>query len=153
MPIRRSLMIFTIMIGVGAAASLVWNWGNRHHVATMLNIESLPQSVRAIDCVSFGFSDVLDRCSFEIEPDDFPELLSGYEFQMLQVCGTGQPSLCVEKAEAGMSHDYCCGPQTGENFHIAKSYVTTPRDAPHGGRLTVLTDASKRRAMVDLYVE
>lgn len=52
-----------------------------------------------------------------------------------------------------MAHDYCCGLKIGENFHIATIYIATPRDAPHGGTLTILTDTSKRRAMVDLYVE
>jgi hypothetical protein len=141
------------MGAAGALAVFGWIWDDRHHVATMLNLEKLPQSIRVVDCASFGVTDVLERCSLEVEPDDFPKLLSGYKFRVPQVCRTGQTGLCVDKADAGMAHDYCCGPKTGENFHIATTYIATPRDAPHGGSLTILTDVSKRRAMVDLYVE
>ncbi len=150
---RRNLIGLALICTVGVLAASVWRWDNHHHVATMLNLEKLPQSVRGVDCASFGVTDVLERCSFEVEPNDFPILLSGYKFLVPQVCRTEQSGLCVDKTDAGMAHDYCCGPKTGENFHIATIYIATPRDAQHGGTLTILTDTSKRRAMVDLYVE
>jgi hypothetical protein len=150
---RRILIGLALMGAVGALAAFVWRWDHRHHVGTMLNLEKLPQSIRRVDCASFGVTDVLERCSFEVEPNDFPILLSGYKFEVPQVCRTGRSGLCVDKTDAGMAHDYCCGPKTGENFHIATIHIATPRDAPHGGTLTILTDASKRRAIVDLYVE
>lgn len=146
-------MGLTLLTLTGLAVVSVSNWSTRHHLATMLKIASLPQSVKEIDCASFGVTDVLERCSFELAPADFPKLLAGYKFQVPQVCGPDQIGLCVDKADAGMSHAYCCGPKTGQNFHIATTYIATPDDAPHGGSLKILSDKSKQKVMVELYIE
>ncbi|MGC6331487.1 hypothetical protein [Rhizorhabdus sp. FW153] len=150
---HRSL-IGLILLGIGGLAAVSgWNLNTRHHIATMLNVEKLPQSISVVDCASFGVTDVLERCSFQISADDFPKLLSGYEFQVNQNCDVGKNGFCVNTADAGTAHDYCCGPKLGDNFDIATTYIATPRDAPHGGSLTILTDTEKRRVMIDLYIE
>jgi hypothetical protein len=150
---RRTVKWLTILVLGGAAALAGWNWSNRNHLTTMLNIDSLPRSVRNIDCDSYGFTDVLERCSFDVDSADFPDLLAGYNFQIPRICSTKGEGDCVDKPDAGMSHDYCCGPKTGANFAIATTYFAEPKDAPHGGSITVLTDKSRQRAMVDLYIE
>lgn len=152
-PVRRAFTWLTVLV-VGVAIALVgWNWTNRYHLAAMLDIDSLPRSVRNIDCASFGITDVLERCSFNVDPVDFPELLAGHAFQIPRICSTKREGFCVEKPYAGMSHDYCCGPETDPNFSVAVEYAAKPKDAPYGGYITVLTDKSRRRAMVDLYIE
>ena len=129
---------------------------DRQHVAIMLNIGRLPVSVSDIDCASFGFTDVLERCAFGIAPADVHTLLSGYRYVEAVACrsdgSAGSPCLNANERSQS-SHTFCCGPHVGVNFSISHTFVATPEDAEHGGSITILLDRTRSLAMVDLYVE
>lgn len=150
---RRALLYTTSLAIVILAAFLASRWHTRNYFADILQIEHLPQSAENVDCTDYGFTDLLVRCSLKIEPADFPKLLTGYEFQTEKACGSTETTLCVGTAGSGMSHEYCCGPNTGENFRIDTIRTATPKNAPHGGLITVLNDAEEKRVMVALYIE
>ena len=129
---------------------------DRHHIAAMLNVEKLPASVSDIDCASFGFTDVLERCAFTIAPADFNALLGGYKYVEAAPCEPGDPvnAPCLDaKERAQSSHTFCCGPKVGPDFLISHTFIVSPKEFEHGGTVTVLADRSHSRAMVDLYVE
>lgn len=151
----RRLIIGSAVGGIVAAAGLfACAVHTRNHAAELLNIAALPPSASEIECASWGFTDVLERCSFQIEPADFQDLLSGYRFVVPPICPkTGSDGSCVERADAGMSHDHCCGPKVGPNFHIATAFYAKPPEFEHGGQVGIVTDASRRHVLVDLYRE
>jgi hypothetical protein len=134
-------MAIIALVGVVVAigASTAWHVGERRHVADMLDISELPSSARNIDCASFGVTDVLERCSLELEARHFAGLLAGHRYESV--------------SETKMAYQLCCGPEVGEDFRVARLYLSTPSDAPYGGSLTVAVDAARRRVMVDLYIE
>lgn len=122
----------------------------------MLNIATLPASVSDIDCASFGFTDVLERCAFKVSPSDLKTLLGGYRFDEAVACPPGAPvgSPCLDAKERAQTSDtYCCSPKVGPDFAIAHTFIASPNEFEHGGTVTVLTDRDRTHAMVDLYLE
>lgn len=143
-----------LLIGVAGVAGC--RAMDRHHVATMLNIATLPASVSDIDCASFGFTDVLERCAFKVSRSDLHTLLGGHRFDEAVACSPagliGRP--CLDpKERTQTSHTYCCGPKVGPDFVVAHTFIARPKEFEHGGTITVLTDSSRTKAMVDLYIE
>ncbi|WP_294202445.1 hypothetical protein [uncultured Sphingomonas sp.] len=133
-----------------------WHATERRHVSTMLNIATLPASVTDIACTSFGLSDVLERCAFRASSADIGALLRGYRFTAARSCASAKPDAggpCLEPPGRQTSHNYCCGPAIGPDFPVAHIFVPQPREFDHGGMVTVLTDKSRTRVMVDLYIE
>ncbi|WP_448664102.1 hypothetical protein ACG3SL_05325 [Sphingomonas sp. CJ20] len=122
----------------------------------MLNIARLPGSVSNIDCESFGFTDVLERCAFTVSPSDFHVLLGGYRFVEAVACPAagpaGRPCLGA-RAHTQTSHTYCCGPKVGPDFVVAHTFIASPKAFENGGTVTILTDSARTNAMVDLYIE
>ena len=129
---------------------------NRSHVAKMLKIARLPASVSRIDCASYGFTDVLERCAFKIAPADFDALLRGYRYIEPAPCGSESPVgvPCDDPmTHPRTSHSYGGGPAVGRDFTVAHYYVATPKEFEHGGNVTVFADASRSAVMIDLYIE
>jgi hypothetical protein len=143
-----------LLIGVSGVAGC--RAMDRHHVATMLNIAALPASLSDVDCASFGFTDVLERCAFKVSRADLNTLLGGYRFDEDVACPPAGPigRPCLDpKARRQTSRTYCCGPKVGPDFVVAHTFIASPKEFEHGGTVTVLTDSSRTRAMVDLYIE
>ena len=129
---------------------------NRSHAAKMLNIAELPASVAGIDCTSYGFTDVLERCAFSIAPADFNALLRGYQYIEPAPCSSERRIgvACDDpKTRPRTSHSYMGGPAVGHDFAVAHYYVATPEKFEHGGDVTVLANASRSAVMIDLYIE
>ncbi|MBB4611186.1 hypothetical protein [Sphingomonas yabuuchiae] len=145
---------FVALIVIAGVAG--WRAMERRHVSTMLNIATLPASVTDIACASFGFSDVLERCTFRAASSDISALLRGYRFHTTRSCSSAGPGVggpCLETTGPETSHNYCCGPAIGPDFPISHIYVAEPKEFDHGGMVTLLTDKSRTRVMVDLYIE
>ncbi len=122
----------------------------------MLNITELPASVSDIDCASYGFTDVLERCAFKIAPTDFDALLRGYHYIELALCSSASPIEvpCEDpKAHPRTMHSFGGGPDVGHDFAVDHYYVATPKQFEHGGEVTVLANASRSAVMIDLYIE
>lgn len=150
--LSASLVTAMIFI-VGIAGCRVMD---RNNVAVILNITQVPASVSEIDCASIGFTDVLQRCTFNISPADFNLLLVGYRYLEPSVCLSGSPVgvPCLDPETIPQSsHTFCCGPELGPDFPIAHTFTASPREFEHGGNVTVLTDRSQSLVMVDLYIE
>jgi hypothetical protein len=56
-------------------------------LAFILNISQIPPSVRTLDCNANATTDVIVTCSFEIDPREFDEVLSGWQFADKKVLG------------------------------------------------------------------
>ena len=128
---------------------------DRHHVTTMLKLTELPASVSDIECASYGFTDVLERCAFAVDASDFEPLLDGYDFSSEQICSSElNPARCIDSEGAPITnHTFCCGPVVGSDFPVAQIYVANPSTFEHGGSVTVITNSEQTLAMVDLYIE
>ena len=114
----------------------------RHHpkrVASILNIPSLPASVRVIDCkAAFIPTDVVDTCSIEVATGDFSKLLIGYNYSELQTKSTSHTAVFTK---------------VGPEFPIATEFIAEPKEFKHGGSVKVFTDKERKRAVIDLYIE
>jgi hypothetical protein len=157
MPSRQSALITALIVTAIVTAGLVGCRAlDRSHAANMLNIAELPASVAGIDCASYGFSDVLERCSFSIAPADFSVLLGGYKYVEPAPCSSDSPAgvpCDVPETHPRSSHSYGGGPAVGRDFAVAHYYVANPKEFEHGGNMTVLANASKSEVMIDLYIE
>lgn len=144
-------MLLVIVAGAAGCRAL-----DRRHVAAMLNIENVPPSLSDIDCASFGFTDVLERCAFKIAPAEFDALLAGYSYVEPASCKTFKSSAepCLASGpQVQSSHNFCCGPKVGSDFLVAHTFVANPERFEHGGSVVVVADRSRSLVMVDLYVE
>ena len=127
---------------------------DRRHLKELLDLPALPPSVSNLDCESFGFTDTLERCAFEVSPPDFPKLLAAHRYELVPLCrDRPEDRICAGLKQPETSHNICCGPRVGTDFAIAETYVTSPPEFEHGGSITVVADASRRHVMVDVYVE
>ena len=152
---QRSFLITAGTVGIlGLGGMYGCHRLERNHVQQMLNLRTLPASVSGLDCASFGFTDVLERCSFQVAPDDFPRLLKSSRYERVPLC-QDNPSdrSCWSLIGPETSHNFCCGPGVGPDFRIAAIYSTQPAEFEHGGSITIVTDAAHRQVMVDLYIE
>ena len=107
-------------------------------VSNILKIK-LPNSISNIECESWGFTDVLTTCVFEIEPKDFNNLVSGWEFQKKEIIGD--------------SYDMGGGPKLGKNFKVRTQYFISPKEFKHGGHVNLLTNKQKNKVSIDIYIE
>ena len=104
----------------------------------MLNIPSVPESLRVSSCESGPWTDVVITCAIEVDPAEFPLLLKGYTFS---------------KSESNES-SYTLGvPQLGPEFAVAGKYEAKPASFKNGGMVRVFADVLNKRAVVDLYIE
>lgn len=112
--------------------------GNPDRVAYILNIASLPKSLRVLECESGPPTDIVITCAIEIEPQDFPLLLKGYQFSKLRYEGTSY-ALDV--------------PKVGAEFPVAIEYCVRPVAFKDGGSVKVFVDKENKHAVIDLYIE
>jgi hypothetical protein len=156
-PSRRTVLTAAFIVMAVLIAGVVGCRAlSRSHAAKMLNIAELPASVSGIDCASYAFTDVLERCAFKIAPADFNALLRGYQYIESAPCssdsGVGVP--CDDpKSHPLTSHSFGVGPAVGRDFAAAKYYVATPKEFEHGGNVTVLANATRSEVMIDFYIE
>jgi hypothetical protein len=109
-------------------------------IGSMLRLESAPRSVRNAECESWGLTDVLTTCYFDINPAEFPALLRGWAFRQ-------HPS-------GGGSHSVASGPKVGPDFTVATEfYVQNPPEFPNGGHVILVVDGSRTKARLDYYQE
>jgi hypothetical protein len=108
-------------------------------VRSILNIDSLPNSIEKIECESWGYTDVLTTCRFKIDPKEFPFLLKGWNFSKEARINTFSHNVGV--------------PKTGTNFLIHEAYIVRPKSFKYGGQIQLLTNQDKTDVMVDIYIE
>lgn len=104
-----------------------------------LGLEEMPASVRDVRCKRWGATDALTTCSLKLETQDFTQLLAGRQW--------------TRNAAAGGSYGYGSGPRVGAEFPVAAVYEAVPNNAPNGGVVRLVADATRTQAQVDLYVE
>lgn len=107
-------------------------------VAGILNIPEPPSSMRVLECESPPTTDVVTTCAIEINPEQFPKLLEGYQFQ--------------EQLANGTSHSVV-GLDVGPVFSVSRKYMARPPEFAHGGFVSIFTNSERRQAIVDLYIE
>ena len=107
-------------------------------VANILNIKSPPPSLEVIDCESPFTTDILTTCMINIAPDDFPKLLSGYQFEETVIQGTSYSEVFTK---------------VGTEFPVSIHYRIEPKEFEHGGSVNIFTNSAKNMAIVDLYIE
>lgn len=128
--------VLALCVGASAASH---HAESRHLLREVLNVPALPGTAREITCTSYGFSDVLVRCAFAVEPAEFARLLAGWEF-------TASPC-------DGSSHHVAGGPAVGPEFPLMRCYQASPPAFEHGGRVLIAADGARRRVVADLYIE
>ncbi|MBJ6802076.1 hypothetical protein [Geomonas propionica] len=108
-------------------------------VASILNIPSLPTSVRVVDCKDEPIpTDVVVGCSIEMDPRDLPNLLRGYKFTETAVNETSHTAILTK---------------VGPEFPVTSEFVVEPKEFKNGGHVKVCTDRERKRAVIDLYIE
>ena len=107
-------------------------------VANILNIKTPPKSLRVIECESPITSDVLTTCSIEISANEFPQLLAGYNFEIIPISTTSH--------KLGL-------PKVGPEFEVSIEYSVQPKEFEYGGFVRVITNNEKNHAIIDLYIE
>lgn len=137
---KKILVGFGILLLIAFAVFKVIDIKERPaRVASILNIPSLPSSVRVVDCkAAFIPTDVVDTCSIEIDPKDFPNLLRGYTFKELPTTGTSHSAVFTK---------------VGPEFHVTTEFMAEPKEFKYGGNVQVFTDRERKRAVIDLYIE
>lgn len=136
----RLIVVVAILLVAGVTVTAICNARQKHLVAMLLRLETSPSSLRNVDCESWGWSDVLTTCAFEIDPIEFPRLLSGWQL--------------VEAPANGSNYSFSSGPKVGKEFTVVAEYsITDPKDFTHGGRISLVTDKSRTRWQLDYYEE
>ena len=139
--IARKICIALFLIA--ASGFVAWSaleyWDNRRVVKTALNLQSLPGSVSAVECIDFGWSDVLFKCRFSINPNDIETLVSGREFH--------------EAPMSKKTEELKDGPLLGREFMIDTRYQVWPDSFKNGGAVTLYTDKAKEQVLLSVYIE
>lgn len=107
-------------------------------VANILKIKSPPPSLEVVDCESPFTTDVLTTCMIKIAPNDFPKLLSGYQFEETDTQGTSYSIVFIK---------------VGTEFSVSTQYSVEPNEFEHGGFVKIFTNADRNMAIIDLYIE
>lgn len=137
---KRLIAVLAILLVAGVTVTAFCNARQKHLVVMLLRLETSPSSLRNVDCESWGWSDVLTTCAFEIDPVEFPRLLSGWQL--------------VEAPVKGSNYSFSSGPKVGREFTVVAEYsITDPKDFTHGGRISLVTDKSRTRWQLDYYEE
>lgn len=112
----------------------------RQIFGSLLRLESVPSSVRNVECESWGITDVLTTCYFEIDPAEFPALLKGWAFR--------------QTPAGGGSHSFAGGPRVGPDFPVTAEFIVqNPPEFPHGGHVILVADGTRARVQVNYYQE
>lgn len=127
------------MLAAIAIAKVIDIYERPKRVASILNIPALPPSTRVVDCnAAFIPTDVVDTCSIEIDPKDFPTLLRGYQFSESPTKETSHSAVFTK---------------VGPEFPLAAEFTAVPKEFKHGGHVKVFADREQKRVVIDLYIE
>lgn len=138
--IIRSVYAFALLAIAGYIALFIYETRPTQIVGNLLRIDRVPASLREAECESPIATDVLTTCVFQIDPADFAALGKGWRF--------------VREPAGGGSYSYSGGPKIGLEFPVAVAFgVNNPPEMPHGGRISLVTDATRSRVQVDYYEE
>jgi hypothetical protein len=136
----RGFIALILLLATGYCANFIYQTRPRQIIGSLLRLESVPASLRNAKCESWGFTDGLTICAFEIDPADFPALLRGWQFD--------------QTPASGSSYSFVNGPRLDPEFSVAAQFsILNPPAFPHGGRVLLVADASRSRAQVDYYEE
>ncbi len=123
--------------GVG---SLIYETRPNRIVGHLLRLSQIPASLQNAECESWSVSDVLTTCTFDLDPKDFPTLLTGWNFK--------------QRSATGGSYSFSGGPKLGREFQVESEFgISDPPDFANGGRVSLVADASRTRFQVDYYEE
>lgn len=136
----RGCIALILLLATGYCVNALYQTRPRQMVASLLRLQSVPTSVRNVECESWGITDVLTTCTFEIDPADFPALLKGWQLKRTH--------------DGGGSYSFANGPKVGPEFPVAVAFtVINPPAFPNGGSVILVADGSRSRAQVDYYEE
>lgn len=139
---RRGRYVLLGVVGVVIVAlvalEVIDKYKNPERVAYILNISAPPGSLHVLECESGPITDIIITCAIEIDPREFPLLLTGYPFS--------QSPLERSSHSVGL-------PKIGPDFPVKVEYSVQPTTFEHGGFVRVFADEDRRRAVVDLYRE
>jgi len=107
-------------------------------VGFILNVPTIPSSVRNIACSSGAITDVIVTCAFAIDPKDFDELLVGWQF---------------EKSTSGRSTSYVSYPDLGQEFDVATTYSAETESFKHGASVDLVSNADRTLAVASRFEE
>lgn len=108
-------------------------------VQDLLRLDHAPASFKNGQCEYWGANDLLATCVFEIDPAEFPVLLSNWRF--------------VRRSVNGSSHDFSGGPKLGAGFAAATEYSANPPEFRHGGLVSIVTDREQSHVQLSYYEE
>lgn len=109
-------------------------------VIDLLRIATAPSSLQIDECEDWGFTDIQVTCVFDIDPADFTVLLKGWPL--------------VEAPARASSHSFATGPKIGSPFPVnAEFSIVDPAEFDYGGRISLVSNASRSRVQLDYYEE
>lgn len=141
---NKRAFLLIILILIGATLLLLnnkrYDHNQREFLATVLNIEQLPNSFQIESYSSHGFTDTLETCVSQISPNDFVKLISGRAF--------------VKTTATGTFHDYFYEKKIGKAYHASELYVVSnPHDFENGGNITLVVNSNKTKIGIDIFIE
>lgn len=138
--IIRGFVAIILLVGVIYGAVVYYQTRPRQIIAGLLYLDRAPASLANAECESWGMTDVLTTCVFQVNPADFPVLTRGWHFKP-------QP-------DRGGSYSFSGGPKIGPDFPVSVAFaVNNPPTFSHGGRVSLVADATRSRVQLDYYEE
>ncbi len=138
--IIRGFAAVLLLSGMIYGAQSFYQTRPRQIITELLRLDRAPASLANARCESWGMTDVLTTCAFQVNPADFPTLTKGWAFKS-------------EPAHGG-SYAYSGGPKIGPNFPVSAAFaVNNPTEFLHGGRVSLVTDAARSKVQLDYYEE
>jgi len=134
------ILLVTVLASLAAFGIFVLtdHYRDPGRIAYMLNISTPPSSLSVSSCESDAWTDVSITCAIRVDPQQFPQLLSGYAF-------SESPS-----EESSYSLQL---PNVGKEFTVAVEFKAQPASFKNGGMVSVFADAQREHAVVHLYIE
>ncbi len=137
---RRTFRRGAFVVACAATAyillKLIFESTPNQTVGTSLRIEP-PPSVTNAQCVSDAFTDIVTKCTFDIQNAEFQGLLEGWAFSEEVI---DRSRLTQSQAELAP-------------FPVSYVYHANPDQFPHGGHLWLAVNAEKTKVLLDLYIE
>jgi len=138
--IIRVFVAVILLLGAIYGTVVFYQTRPRQIITGLLHLDRAPASLANAECESWGMTDVLTTCVFQVDPADFPALTKGWQFK-------------PEPAHGG-SYSFSGGPKIGPNFRVSAAFaVNNPPAFSHGGRVSLVTDATRSRVQLDYYEE
>ena len=138
--IIRAFVAVILLLGVIYGAVVFYQNRPRQIITGLLHLDRAPASLANAECASWGMTDVLTTCVFQVDPADFPALTTGWQFN-------------PEPAH-GESYSFSGGPKIGPNFAVSAAFaVNNPPAFSHGGRVSLVTDTPRSWVQLDYYEE